>query len=142
MMTATTLDLTGLAAVLRDKAAGGRVIVALAGAEEGLLDEDFHTSCNGGGRFYGRYFRCHLRGGHGVVGLEKGIAQSCDVFFYTLGNRLGIDKIAEYSALSGLGHRTGIDLPNEAEGVVPSTKWKLRYFREKWYAGETISVSI
>jgi penicillin-binding protein 2 len=117
-------------------------IVAMAGAQEGLLDDDFHVSCSGGARFYGRYFRCHLRGGHGVVGLEKGLAQSCDVYFYTLGNRLGIDTIAEYCSLAGLGHRTGIDLPNEAEGVVPSTKWKLRRMREKWYAGETISVSI
>ncbi len=117
-------------------------IVALAGAREGVLDSDFGAVCHGGARFYGRFFRCHLRGGHGAVGLEKGIAQSCDVFFYTLGNRLGIDKIAEYSVLAGLGHRTGIDLPNEAEGVVPSTKWKLRRLREKWYAGETISVAI
>ena len=66
--------------------------------------------CRGGARFHGRFFRCHLRGGHGVVDLQKAIAQSCDVYFYTLGNKLGIDKIAEYSALVGLGRATGIHL--------------------------------
>ena len=99
-------------------------------------------SCPGGASFYGRWFKCHLRGGHGRVDLRKAIAQSCDVFFYTLGNRMGIDTIAKYSELAGLGSKTGIDLPSEAEGVVPSSKWKMRNFREKWYAGETISVSI
>jgi penicillin-binding protein 2 len=70
------------------------------------------------------------------------MAQSCDVFFYTLGNRLGIDTIAKYAEMAGLGKRTGIDLPGEAEGIVPSTRWKLRTSRTKWYAGETISVAI
>jgi penicillin-binding protein 2 len=119
-----------------------KAVVALAGAETGVLDDNFQVVCRGGARFYGRYFACHLRGGHGVVSLQRAIAQSCNVFFATLGDKLGIDKIAEYSALVGLGRATGIDLPNEAEGTVPSTRWKLRFFREKWYAGETISVSI
>ena len=116
-------------------------IVALAGAENGLID-DSAVFCRGGATFYGRYTRCHLRGGHGTVHLQKALAQSCDVYFYTLGDRLGIDKIAEFSRLAGLGQQTGIDLPNEAEGIVPSTRWKLRYQREKWYPGETISVTI
>ncbi len=117
-------------------------IVALAGLGEGAADDGFRAYCNGGASFYGRYFKCHLKGGHGAVDLHKGIVQSCDVYFYNLGNRLGIDKIAEYSELCGFGRRTGIDLPNEAAGLVPSTQWKLRNFRQKWYAGETISVSI
>jgi penicillin-binding protein 2 len=119
-----------------------KAVVALAGAETGVLDDNFQVVCRGGARFYGRYFACHLKGGHGVVNLQKAIAQSCNVFFSTLGDKIGIDKIAEYSSLVGLGRATGIDLPNEAEGTVPSTRWKLRFFREKWYAGETISVSI
>ena len=98
--------------------------------------------CPGGATFYGRYFACHLKGGHGTVDLHKAIVQSCDVYFYNLGNRLGIDKIAEYAEMCGLGKKTGIDLPNEAEGLVPSSRWKIRTTREKWYAGETISVSI
>jgi penicillin-binding protein 2 len=119
-----------------------KAVVALAGAETGVLDDNFQVVCRGGARFYGRYFACHLRGGHGVVNLQKAIAQSCNVFFATLGDKVGIDKIAEYASLVGLGRATGLDLPNEAEGTVPSTRWKLRFFREKWYAGETISVSI
>ena len=117
-------------------------IMALAGLEAGVIDDGFHISCGGGATFYGRYFKCHLKRGHGGVELNKGIAQSCDVYFYNVGNRLGIDRIAHYGALAGLGERTGIDLPQEAEGVLPSSKWKIRNFREKWYAGETISVSI
>lgn len=117
-------------------------IMALAGLEEGVIDENFRVHCSGGASFYGRYFKCHLKGGHGSVDLKKAIAQSCDVFFYTVGNKLGIDNIAKYAEMAGLGSKTGIDLPHEAEGLVPSSKWKLRNFREKWYAGETISVSI
>jgi penicillin-binding protein 2 len=117
-------------------------IMALAGLETGVIDDDFKVHCAGGASFYGRYFHCHLKGGHGSVDLHKGIAQSCDVFFYNVGNRLGIDRIAQYAEEAGLGHKTGIDLPHEAEGLVPSSKWKIRNFRQKWYAGETISVSI
>jgi penicillin-binding protein 2 len=117
-------------------------LMALAGLETGVLTDDFQVSCPGGASFYGRYFKCHLRGGHGRVDLRKAIAQSCDVFFYTLGNKMGIDNIAKYSEMAGLGSKTGIDLPHETEGTVPSSKWKMRLFREKWYAGETISVSI
>jgi penicillin-binding protein 2 len=117
-------------------------IVAMAGLEDGKTDETLTTFCPGGATFYGHYFACHLKGGHGTVDLHKAIAQSCDVYFYNLGNRLGIDKIAEYAELFGLGKKTGIDLPNEAEGLVPSSRWKIRTTREKWYAGETISVAI
>jgi penicillin-binding protein 2 len=74
--------------------------------------------------------------------MHRGIAVSCDVYFYNLGNKMGIDTIAKYSHEAGLGRRTGVDLPHETDGVVPSTQWKLRNFRQKWYAGETISVSI
>jgi penicillin-binding protein 2 len=117
-------------------------IMAIAGLETGVIDNGFRVSCGGGASFYGRFFKCHARGGHGGVDLHKGMAQSCDVYFYNVGNRLGIDRIAEYSELTGLGKKTGIDLPHEAEGLVPSSKWKIRNYRQKWYAGETISVAI
>ncbi len=117
-------------------------LMALAALETGIIDENFTVQCNGGASFYGRYFHCHKKGGHGTVNLHKAIAQSCDVFFYTVGNKMGIDNIAKYAEMAGLGEKTGVDLPNEAEGVVPSSKWKIRNFRQKWYAGETISVSI
>jgi penicillin-binding protein 2 len=78
----------------------------------------------------------------GSVDLEKGIYQSCDVFFYTLAEKLGIDRIAKYATALGLGQKTGIDLPNEVSGVMPSEEWKIRNFKQKWFAGETISVAI
>lgn len=116
--------------------------VALAGLMEGVVDEDFQVLCTGGASFYGRYFRCHRAGGHGWVNMEEAIRVSCDVYFYNLGKELGIDRIAKYAELAGFGSRTDIDLPAEAEGIVPSSRWKVRFFRDKWYAGETISVSI
>jgi penicillin-binding protein 2 len=115
-------------------------IVALAGLESGLIDDNFGVSCGGGAVFYNRFFKCHAR--HGGVALHRGLVQSCDVYFYNVGNRVGVDRIAEYSEMAGLGRKTGIDLPHEAAGLVPSTRWKIRQFRQKWYAGETISVAI
>ncbi len=117
-------------------------IVALAALETGAVDDGFKTHCPGGASFYGRYFKCHLKGGHGTADLHRAMVQSCDVYFYNVGNRLGVDRIAEYAELAGLGQRTGIDLPQEQAGLVPSTQWKIRTTRQKWYAGETISVSI
>jgi penicillin-binding protein 2 len=116
--------------------------VALAGLMEEVIDKDFQVFCSGGETFYGRYFRCHKAGGHGWVAMEQALRDSCDVYFYNLGKELGIDRIAKYAELAGFGRTTGIDLPGEAEGIVPSSGWKLRFFRDKWYAGETISVSI
>jgi penicillin-binding protein 2 len=83
-----------------------------------------------------------VKGGHGGVDLHAGIVHSCDVYFYTVGNKVGIDGIAQYAELAGFGKKTGVDLPGEADGLMPSSKWKLRTQREKWYAGETISVAI
>ncbi|HYP13375.1 MAG TPA: penicillin-binding protein 2, partial [Bryobacteraceae bacterium] len=117
-------------------------IMALAGLEQGIITPEFKVNCGGGASFYGHWFACHRKGGHGTVSLQKAIAQSCDVYFYTVGNKLGIDRIAKYAHLAGLGQKTGIDLPHEKEGTVPSTEWKMRSYRQKWYAGETISVAI
>ena len=116
--------------------------VAIAGLESGAIDDQFTVHCSGGASFYGHYHKCWWKPGHGAVSLHRGIQQSCDVFFYNVGDRTGIDKIAFYANQAGLGQKTDIDLPHEAEGVVPSSAWKIRNFREKWYAGETISVAI
>jgi penicillin-binding protein 2 len=116
--------------------------VAMAGLESGAIDDQFTVHCSGGASFYGSYHKCWWKPGHGAVSLHRGIQQSCDVYFYNVGDRTGIDKIAFYANQAGLGQKTGIDLPHEAEGVVPSSAWKIRNFREKWYAGETISVAI
>jgi penicillin-binding protein 2 len=115
-------------------------IVALAALETSSIDEDTTFSCPGGATFYGHYYACW--GKHGSVSLHKGITQSCDSYFYNVGNKTGIDNIAFYAHQAGLGVRSGVDLPGEASGTVPSTEWKLRTQRQKWFAGETISVAI
>ena len=115
-------------------------IVALAGLESGSITEDTAFNCPGGASFFGHYYKCW--GVHGTVSLHKGMAQSCDSYFYNVGNKTGIENIAFYATQAGLGAKSGIDLPNEAAGVVPSEEWKLRNFRQKWFLGETISVSI
>jgi penicillin-binding protein 2 len=117
-------------------------IMALAGLETGTIEDHDTFHCPGGATFFGRYFKCWQKKGHGTVDIHRGIVQSCDVFFYNLGNKLGIDEIARYAEMAGIGKKTGIDLPGEAEGLMPSSKWKLRTQRQKWYAGETISVAI
>jgi penicillin-binding protein 2 len=121
-----------------------KIIMATAGMQEGIA-QDMHVICNGGATFYGRYFKCWVTAehrSHGFVDISKGIYQSCDVFFYTLAEKLGIDRIAKYATMFGLGQKTGIDLPQEVSGVMPSEEWKIRNFKQKWYAGETISVGI
>jgi penicillin-binding protein 2 len=120
-----------------------KMAVGLAGLEEGVITPDFHVFCGGGQTFYGRFFKCWQKGGHGSVDLRHAIEQSCDVFFYTVGNMLGVDRINKWATLFGLGVKSGIDLPNELQGLVPSTEWKAQNTKEKkWYAGETISVAI
>jgi penicillin-binding protein 2 len=118
-----------------------KIIMATAGWQEGIA-QTLNVHCTGGAEFYGRRFGCWVKSGHGEVDLPKAIYQSCDVFFYTLANKLGIGRIAKYASDFGLGQRTGIDLPQEVTGVMPSEEWKLRNFRQKWFAGETISVGI
>src|SRR5579859_922752 len=121
-----------------------KIIMSVAGIQEGIA-QNLHVNCPGGATFYGRYFKCWVTSEHrthGAVDLAKGIYQSCDVFFYTLAEKLGIDRIAKYAHALGLGQRTGIDLPQEVSGVMPSEEWKAKLFKQKWFAGETISVGI
>jgi penicillin-binding protein 2 len=121
-----------------------KIIMATAGLQEGIA-QDMKVNCNGGAEFYGRYFKCWVVAEHrvhGVTDISKAIYQSCDVFFYTLAEKLGIERIAKYATEFGLGQKTGIDLPQEVSGVMPSEEWKIRNFKQKWFAGETISVGI
>jgi len=121
-----------------------KIIMSFAGWQEGIA-QNLHVNCGGSADFYGRNYKCwvyFLHQSHGPVDLEKAIYQSCDVFFYTLADRLGIGRIAKYATMLGLGQKTGIDLPNEVSGVMPSEEWKIRNFKQKWFAGETISVGI
>jgi penicillin-binding protein 2 len=118
-----------------------KIIMSVAGWQENIA-QTLNVHCSGGATFYGRRFGCWVKGGHGPVDFPKAIYQSCDVFFYTLAEKLGIDRIAKYATALGLGQKTGIDLPNEVSGVMPSEEWKIRNFKQKWFAGETISVGI
>jgi penicillin-binding protein 2 len=137
---------------LQDRAIQGRyspgstfkMAVATAALEEGVITPDFKVYCPGHATFFGRSFQCSLPDGrgHGTIDLRQAIEHSCNVYFYTVGNMVGIDKIHKWATLLGLGEKTGIDLPNETQGLVPSPEWKRKRFKEKWYAGETISVSI
>lgn len=119
-----------------------KIVVAAAALEEGLIEPDHRITCNGGATFFGRYYRCHLKGGHGSVDLREAIEKSCNVYFYTLGNMLGVDKIYKWAQKLGMVGPTGIDLPNEQESIIPNTEWKRRRTGEPWYPGETISVAI
>jgi len=121
-----------------------KIIMATAGLQEGIA-QSLHVNCGGGAEFYGRYFKCWVVAEHrvhGPVDISKAIYQSCDVFFYTLAEKLGIQRIAKYATMLGLGQKTGIDLPQEVSGVMPSEEWKIKNFKQKWFAGETISVGI
>src|SRR5580692_3635312 len=121
-----------------------KIIMSTAGLQEGIA-QDMKVNCTGGAEFYGRYFHCWIsekHRSHGIVDITKGIYQSCDVFFYTLAEKLGIERIAKYATMLGIGQKTGIDLPQEVSGVMPSEEWKVRNYKQKWFAGETISVGI
>ncbi len=121
-----------------------KTIMATAGLQEGIA-QTLVVNCGGGKTFYGRFFKCWIastHGSHGTVNISKAIYQSCDSYFYTLAEKLGIEKIAKWATLLGLGQKSGIDLPQEVSGVMPSEEWKIRNFKQKWYAGETISVGI
>jgi penicillin-binding protein 2 len=116
-----------------------KVIMSVAGLEENVA-QDMRVNCAGGATFYGHFYACDSH--HGGVDIHNAIPLSCDTFYYTLANRLGIDTIAKYATELGLSQKTGIDLPNEASGTMPSTAWKLKTQHQPWYAGETISVGI
>ena len=121
-----------------------KIVMATAMLESKVPAENFTAFCPGSATFYGRQFKCWVygKGGHGVVNLHAAIVHSCDVFFYNVGMRMGIDRISKYAKMLGLGSKTGIDLPSEEPGLVPSEEWVQRVFHHKWYPGSTISVAI
>jgi len=119
-----------------------KVLMATAMLESKAVPNNYQVFCPGHGVFYGRVFHDWKPEGHGPTNLHSAIVHSCDVFFYNLGKELGIDRISYYATQMGLGRKTGIDLPGEESGLIPSQEWKQRVYRQKWYPGETISVSI
>jgi penicillin-binding protein 2 len=127
---------------IQDQLAPGstfKIIMSAAGMQEGVA-QNMKVNCAGGADFYGRFFHCDHH--HGLLTIHEAIPMSCDTFFYTLAQRLGIDTIAGYATSFGIGQRTGIDLPNEMAGIMPSTQWEMKNYHQKYYAGNTISVGI
>jgi penicillin-binding protein 2 len=117
-------------------------IVAYSGFLHGTLTPSTSVTCRGALKVGNREFKCWKAGGHGTVNIISALAQSCDVFFYTIGGDVGIDNILEISHYLGFATDTGIDLPDEKPGFLPSPKWKEKHFKQKWYAGDTVNMSI
>jgi penicillin-binding protein 2 len=119
-----------------------KVVMAAAALEEGVINPFTQIFCGGGIWFGNHEFRCWRPQGHGNMNVHEALVRSCDVFFYQVGQRLGIDAIADYAHRFGLGAPTGITLDHESGGIIPSSAWKRQRFGEPWYAGETLSVAI
>ncbi len=119
-----------------------KIVMSIAALQEKVITTNTFYNCFGEINIYNRTFHCWNSFGHGMVNIYSALEQSCNIFFYNLGKRIDIDLISKYSKMLGLGQKTGIDLPNEKIGLVPSRKWKLKRFGVKWFPGETISVAI
>ena len=119
-----------------------KLVIATAALEEGVITPSSTFYCPGYLSVYNTVFRCHKAAGHGVMDVHRALTLSCNVFFYQAGVRLEIGRIAAWAKRLGLGAPTGVDLPHELGGLVPSPEWKMRIFKTPWYGGETVSVAI
>ena len=119
-----------------------KIITAIAALEEGVIDKDTTFYCPGYYKYGNRVYRCWKSAGHGSVNVVKALTESCDVFFYQVGQKLGIDRLSMFAIASGLGSPTGIDLDHEAAGLIPTAEWKKRRTGFAWQGGETLSVAI
>ncbi len=119
-----------------------KLVVATAALEESVITPSTTFFCPGYLAVYNTVFHCHIARGHGLMDLRRGIANSCNVYFYNVGIRVEIQRLAKWAKLMGLSTPTGIDLPHEGTGLMPSPEWKMRLFKTPWYAGETVSVAI
>ena len=119
-----------------------KIITALAGLQEGIIDDQSVFHCPGYYRFGNRIYRCWKKGGHGRVDIVKAVEESCDVFFYQVGQHLGVDRLAWYAKAFGLGAPTGIQLDHEAHGLIPTAAWKKKRTGVPWQEGETLSIAI
>ena len=119
-----------------------KMVTALAGLAKGAIDENTVFYCPGFYRFGNRTYRCWKHSGHGPVNLEKAISQSCDVYFYQVGQRVGVDALAEFAQMLGLGKKTGVEMEHEKSGLTPTKEWKLQNRKQKWQEGETLSIAI
>ena len=116
-----------------------KILMSVAGLQEGIA-QDMHINCPGGWGPYGYFHHCDMH--HGAVDIHTAIPYSCDTFFYMLGDKLGIDRVSKYATEFGYGQKTGIDLPGEQAGLMPSAQWKLKNYRARWYPDETLDVAI
>ncbi len=116
-----------------------KILMSVAGLQEGIA-QDMKINCAGGWGPYGFFHHCDEH--HGAVDIHNAIPYSCDTFFYMLGDKLGIDRIAKYATAFGYGQKTGIDLPGEQPGLMPSAQWKLKNYHARWYPDETLDVAI
>lgn len=119
-----------------------KMITAMAGLATGAIDRDTVLYCPGHYSFGNRRYHCWKRGGHGAVNLKRALSESCDVYFYQVGLRVGVDKLAEYANKFGLGHKSGIELEHEKKGITPTKEWKMQKKGLKWQEGETLSTAI
>lgn len=119
-----------------------KMVTALAGLAKGVIDENTTVYCPGSYTFGNRTYNCWRKGGHGAVSLNRAIGESCDVYFYQLGQRVGVDALAEFAQKLGLGVKTGVEMEYEKEGLTPTKNWKLKAKKAKWQDGETLSVAI
>jgi penicillin-binding protein 2 len=119
-----------------------KIVTAIAGLESGMITPNTQLHCTGAFSYGNRNFRCWKEGGHGTLSLHRAIVESCDVYFYQVGLKVGVDLIAHYANEFGLGKLTGISLPHEKPGTVPSSSWKKKRFGAPWYSGETLSFSV
>ncbi|MGW8193882.1 MAG: penicillin-binding protein 2 [Desulforhopalus sp.] len=119
-----------------------KMVTALAGLAKGVIDENTVFYCPGHYYFGNRVYRCWKHSGHGPVTLQKAITESCDVYFYQVGQRVGVDTLAEFAKKLGLGTTTGVEMEYEKSGLIPTRKWKQEYRQAKWQEGETLSVAI
>lgn len=119
-----------------------KIVTATAGLEQGVIDTDAKLTCKGE-IAYGRWhFGCWQKKGHGTLSLHRALVESCDVYFYEVGKRLGIDRIALYARKLGLGRESGVPLAKERQGLIPDTKWKQEKRKQQWYLGETFNAAI
>jgi len=119
-----------------------KIITAIAGLETGTITPQTQLVCTGSYHYGNRNFRCWKDGGHGTLNLHRAIVESCDVFFYQVGLKVGVDNISRYASEFGLGKKTGISLPHEKSGTLPSSSWKRKYLGASWYSGETLSLAV
>ena len=119
-----------------------KIVTAIAALEEGVISPDTRVDCRGGINYGRWHFGCWRNHGHGVVSLHRAIVESCDVYFYEVGKRLGVDKIYDYATSLGLGVKTGIEIGSEKQGLIPNTQWKLENKKLPWFIGETFNTAI